>query len=273
MGRNLRRVLLWLLALAVFLVISVTPLWRGGQGLVQPWLRSLLQISHATGTWFSQVWRLSSLRHENEALRHQVAELITRQSTSEAVYGENDALRRLLALPAPIGYDRLAVEVIGQQIDETGVSYLINRGRRDGLARGLAAVAGVAGAPLATAGLVLVGTITDVGEQVASLTLTTASASEVLAMLAPAQTAQTLAVGEYNLAVRLKFLEIDQPVAVGEAVITSNLNTLMPPGLLIGTVITVEKSAGELFQSAVVAPPTPLEQFRFLYVLKPITTP
>ena len=119
----------------------------------------------------------------------------------------------------------------------------------------------------------LVGTITDVGEQVASLTLTTASASEVLAMLAPAQTAQTLAVGEYNLAVRLKFLEIDQPVAVGEAVITSNLNTLMPPGLLIGTVITVEKSAGELFQSAVVAPPTPLEQFRFLYVLKPITTP
>ena len=92
----------------------------------------------------------------------------------------------------------------------------------------------------------------------------------MLAKLAEAPTSQSVAVGEYNLAVRLKYLDIDQRVAVGDAVITSNLNTLIPSGLLVGTVTTVEREEGELFQSAVVAPPSPLEQFRYLYVLKPV---
>lgn len=270
MGRNVRRVLILLLALVVIIVLLVTPVGRIIQDFTQPWLSKIAEISGAGGSWLQRLNRTTQLAEENENLRHQVAELLARQSTTEALQSENKELRNLVDLPIPVSYIPLAVEIIGQQIDETGISYLINRGEQDGLVPGLAAVAGLPNNQQDTSGLVLVGTIKEVGQHVANLTLITASSSEVLAKLATAPTGQSLAVGEYNLAVRLKFLEIDQKVSVGDAVVTSNLNRLIPPGVLIGNVTTVERLEGELFQSAVVSPPVALEQFRFLYILKPI---
>jgi len=273
MGRHVRRLLLWLLALVALVGISLTPLWSGLQQITQPWLVPLVNFSQGVGEWFKNVWQLPSLKKENEILQHEVAELMARQAASSAVYKENEELRGLLALPSVAGFERLSVEVVGQQIDETGTSYIINRGQADGLYPGLAAVAGLPRAEAASAGLVLVGTITQVGARVANLRLITASASEVLAMLAQNPRAQSLAVGEYNLAIRLKYLDIDQSVSVGDAVITSNLSANIPPGLLIGTVTTVERAADQLFQAAIVSPPVPLEQFRFLYILRPLDHP
>lgn len=270
MVRNVRRVIILLLTLAVVLIISISSLWNELEGLTQPWLSPITRASSATGNWFDRFWSLSAVVEENENLKHQVAELVARQSTSDALKSENDELRQLISLPTPVGYERLAVEIIGQQIDESGVSYLINRGQSDGLVVGLAAVAGAPSAGQDTSGLVLVGTIKDVGQHVASLTLITSSSSQVLAKLAQGPAGQSLAIGEYNLAVRLKFLEIDQELSVGDAVVTSNLNSLIPSGILIGTVTALERLEGELFQSAVVSPPAPLEQFRFLYVLRPV---
>jgi len=272
MGSNLRRVFILLLVLVFIFVIILSPLGRTIQNLTQPWLGEVTKVSSGAGNWFQRFRQISQLSEENENLKHQVAELLARQSTTEALQSENTELRSLIDLPAPVGYEPLAVEVIGQQIDETGTSYIINRGQQDGLEVGLAAVAGMANEQSATSSLVLVGTVKQVGEHVANLTLVTASSSEVLAKLADAPTGQSLAVGEYNLAVRLNFLEIDQAISVGDAVVTSNLNRLIPSGILIGNVTAVEKLEGELFQSAVVSPPVVLEQFRFLYILRPVKT-
>ena len=272
MGRNVRRVLFVLLVLVVLVLLSFTSLGRSFQGLIQPWLQPVSKITLSTGNWFDQFWRVSALTRANESLQHQVAELSARQSTAETLYQENAELRRLLALPKIEGYDRLAVEIIGQQVDETGVSYLINRGSNDGLIAGLGAVAGKPGQGQDTSGLILVGTIKNVGSTVSSINLITAGSSQILAKLAQSTAGQSLAVGEYNLAVRLKYLEIDESVNIGEAVVTSSLNRLIPAGILLGTVTALDKQEGELFQSAVVAPPVPLEQFRFLYILKPIAS-
>ncbi|HCM45455.1 MAG: Cell shape-determining protein MreC [Parcubacteria group bacterium GW2011_GWD2_43_10] len=271
MGRNVRRVLIMLLGLVVFFLLSFTPLGHSVQGIIQPVFKPIAQTTRAIGSWLDQFWRISSLTRANESLQHQVAELSARQSTAEALYQENDELRQMLLLPTMTGYDRLAVEIIGQQIDETGTSYLVNRGSNDGLTTGLAAVAGTPGVGQDTSGLILVGTINNVGSTVSNLHLITSGSSKVLAKLAQGLAGQSLAVGEYNLAVRLKFLEIDEQVTIGEAVVTSNLNRLIPAGLLLGTVTAVDKQEGALFQSAVVAPPVPLEQFRFLYILRPVS--
>ncbi|MDP3986377.1 MAG: rod shape-determining protein MreC [Candidatus Veblenbacteria bacterium] len=273
MRRTLRRAIVAVLILTLTIILAVGPLWPPLQNITQPWLAPLTRWASGLGDWTRQVWQVSALGLENESLRHQVAELNARQATAEAVRQENEELRRLASLPVAAGYERVAVEVIGRQEDETGTSYIVNRGRRDGLEVGLALVAGAAEEDSGIAGLLLVGTITEVGEQVARFRLTTSSASRVLVQLAQTVTARSLAVGEYNLAVRLRFLELDQPVAVGDTVVTSNLNQLVPPGLLVGTVTTVERQEYELFQTAVVTPPVPLERFRFLYVLRPLATP
>lgn len=269
MGRNVRRLLISFLVIAVVMIIFVSPLWRSMQHIFQPSLTSFTKVSSSVGKWLNSVRQLPSLYSDNEKLRHEIAELTARQSTSQVVHTENEELKKLISLPIPTNYESVAVEIIGQQIDETGVSYLVNRGTQDGLISGLAAVAGVP-SDSDIGGLVLVGTLTQVGEKVSSLTLITSSNSEVLAKLAQTSEVHSLAKGEYNLAVRLSLLEIDQNVSVGEAVITSNLNTLIPAGLLIGTVTTVERLENQLFQSAVVSPPVALEKFRYLYILKPV---
>lgn len=270
MGRKVRRLLFSLLALAALIIIFFSPLWRYSQAIIQPWLAPFIKVSNSFGVWLGNIWELPVILKENEELRHEIVELSARQSTSQVLNSENEELRQLVSLAAPQGYERVAVEIIGQQIDETGVTYLINRGSQDGLIPGLAAVAGVLGDTNNTSGIVLVGTLVNVGEHVSSLTLITSSKSEVLAQLAQSPEAQSLAKGEYNLAVRLSLVEINQEVSIGDAVITSNLNELIPSGLLIGTVTTVERLENQLFQSAVVSPPVPLEKFRFLFILKPV---
>lgn len=270
MTQNFRRVLLMLIILIVFFVLSFIGLGRKFQGLSQPWLKPIIQLTATIGGRFNQLWQTGQLASDNELLRHEVAELVARQSSADTLRQENSELRQLIALPNVVNYDRLAVEIIGQQVDETGISYLINRGSNDGLEPGLAAVAGLADINADTTELVIVGTIKNVGKSISTLSLITSGNSKILSKIAQGAAGQSLAVGEYNLAVRLKYLSIDENIKIGDAIVTSSLNRLIPAGILLGTVTAIDKKPGELFQSAVVAPPVPPEQFRFLYILKPI---
>lgn len=270
MSRKFKVVLILIISLVLLVIVSFSPLWLWLQGWGQSALLPFGQAGMKIGTWLERYRHIPELLTENEQLKHQVAELSARQSTVEALLKENEELRRLVNLPKTQSYESLAVEVIGQQVDEAGITYLINRGQLDGLSAGLAVVAGQPEANTSSAGLVLVGTIKQVSAHLSSVALVTSNSSKVLAKLAQGNTGQSIAVGEYNLAVRLKYIELDELIKVGDGVVTSNLNRLIPAGLLIGTVTSVEKNEGELFQSAVVAPPIPPEQFRFLYVLKPL---
>lgn len=269
MNRKLRRVLILFLILGGVWLSTLTFLGEQAQKILQPALKQVTAAATSGSRWWQSISQAASYQEENERLRHQVAELSARQATAEALQNENEELRQLVGLATPEGYEHVAVEVIGQQVDESGVSYLLDKGSQDGLEPGLAVAAGLP--PQGSEpGLILVGVTKWVGQKVAGFNLITNGSTQVLAKLSASSTGQALATGEYNLAVRLKFIEVDQTVEVGDAVVTSNLNNLIPAGLLIGYVTAVDKPEGELFQSAVVVPPVSLEQFRFLYVLKPL---
>jgi rod shape-determining protein MreC len=208
------------------------------------------------------------LARENEDLRRELATRLAQGAELDSVVRENQELRALNLIPPSAGFKSVGLEVVGRIQDEASTSYLVNRGSADGVRPGVAVVAGVIGDHNRTSAL-LVGTITQVASHTARFTLTTSSQSQVLAEVLNTAHSRGAAVGEYNLGLQLKFIPLADDVTVGQAVVTSNLDNLIPPGLLVGTVTNVEKHEGDFFLSATVAPPVNVDHFRFLEVLLP----
>jgi len=266
-----RRVILGSAIVVLVVLLVVTSLWTRAQGPVQlftvPVTRTLNSWSLSLGALFNG----PQLQRENNELRQRLAQLKAYESERDTLHLENEHLRNLTEVPLPSGWQPLGVEVIGRQQDETGTNYIINRGATSGLIPGLALVAGISASANTKSRLtaVMVGIVKSVGREVSIFSSLTSAQSQILAEVVNTSQSQGLAVGEYNLAVRLKFIPLNDELTTGQPVVTSNLASLIPSGLLLGSITAVDRPSGDFFQSAVVATPWPLDKLRFLYVLLP----
>ncbi len=256
------------LVLAVALIVVASPLWRMIQRGTQAALVPVVREFHRAGSYAGSLFRAHTTEQENERLRQELAAWQARNAAYEQLLQENEQLRELSGFQVPSGVDVVGAEVIGQEENETGRKYVVNRGAQDGVRSGLPLVAGLPGAVGSAAAMVLVGTITEVSERTSSFVPTTSPASQVLAQVVNDEHSQGLLRGEFNLGLRLTYLPPNDAVEVGDAVVTGNLDERVPSGILVGSITSVERIEGAFFQSATVVPPVPLERFRFLYILK-----
>lgn len=236
----------------------------GGQGSVIKATKQVYSFSY----WLSALVKGPSLAGENKTLREGLAAFQAKDAQIKVLTEENRRLRELATIPLPQSFTSLGVEVVGAIKDDIGERYLINRGKAHGLMPGMPLVAGInlkSGSP---ASALLVGIIKEVGPETASFTLTTSNATDVLSEIQNSQNSQGLASGEHNLAIRLKYIPLNDVVETGSQVTTSNLNELIPRGLLLGYVSAIDQRVGDFFKSAIVVPPQPLEKLQFLYILK-----
>ena len=268
-----RRLALSAAVAAIMLAFWLTPLWRILSGSFQPLLVPLTGAVHQVALTWGDLLSGPRLAKENESLRQQLSALQSQTAELATLTQQNQELKQLNTVPTNPRFTSLGAEVIGRLQDESGTSYLINRGGRDGLAPGLAVVAGLAdsNASSSTSSALLVGLVREVNQTSATFTLTTSSSSQVLVEVVNANHSRGVAAGEYNLGLELQFVPLGDKLTAGEQVVTSNLDSRVPPGLIIGAITAVEQHEGDFFVTATLAPPQPLERFRFLQVLKPST--
>ncbi len=266
-----RRLLLVAVVLVTAAVVLLTPAWHWLSGGLQPLLTPLTARTHGLALWWGNLTAGPRLAAENESLRQQLAASQSQAAEVASLTQENQALKALSNVPGQARFTSQGAEVIGRLQDERGTTYLINRGARDGLVPGLAVVAGTSptGDGSAQATGLLVGLVRDVVQSSASFSLTTSSSSQVLAEVANSTHSRGVAVGQYNLALQLKFVPLGDNLKEGDQVVTSNLDHLVPTGLLIGTISAVQSQEGDFFTTATVSPPQALERFRFVRVLTP----
>jgi rod shape-determining protein MreC len=173
--------------------------------------------------------RLSSLRTENARLRDRVSELEAEGRRFPEVLREN---RRLLALVGARDWgagSRVGARVIGADLSNHEWSVLIDRGREDGVADGMAVVSpeGLVGRVVLAAG----------------------AYAKVLLLVDPQHSvgARLTATGETGVLggggsgdLRLNLVDAEAPVEVGEIIVTSGYDRgLYPPGVPIGRVTQV----------------------------------
>jgi rod shape-determining protein MreC len=202
---------------------------RIGDALV-PALGALMQPISASRRVVEQVGELVALRAENERLREQNRRLLEWQSAARQLSLENAALRQLLSMP--VAPER-PTAVSGRVIADTGGPFvhtvLLDVGTEHGVARGMAAVNERG----------LVGRVIEAGRRSSRVLLLTDFNSRVPVMVEPSRD-QAILAGNNTGRPALVFLPLSPRLSVGDRVVTSGRGGVLPPGLEVGTVRSID---------------------------------
>jgi rod shape-determining protein MreC len=171
---------------------------------------------------------LIDLRAENERLRQENAALLKWHQAAQRLDAENRSLRSLLNyVPEPA-----ARFVTARVVADPGGAFVrtvvVTAGRRDGVRRGQAAIAGRG----------LVGRVVEVGEWSARVLLITDLNARVPVVVGPSRQRAVLG-GDNRDQPQLMYMPPEAPVSVGDRVVTSGDGGMIPAGLPVGVVASV----------------------------------
>jgi rod shape-determining protein MreC len=220
--------------------------------VLAPALGAMMQPIDSTRRVVEQVGELVALRAENARLREQNLRLLEWQSAARQLSLENAALRQLLSMPAE---PERPTAVTGRVIADTGGPFvhtvLLDVGTEHGAARGMAAVNERG----------LVGRVIEAGRRSSRVLLLTDFNSRVPVMVEPSRD-QAILAGNNTGHPALVFLPINPRLAVGDPVVTSGRGGVLPPGLEVGRVRSIDDAG------VVVAPLVDFTRLEYLRLLE-----
>lgn len=233
-----------LLTAAIQLFVRPIPA-AGTAEPMRSYASSLFRPVYATVDAFRQgasaVWSryiaLVGLARENEELRREIAALRAKLEEDREAIFENRRLKELLAFSGTFERRTLGARVIGHDASPWFQALFIDAGSERGVAPGMAVVAPGGG----------VGRIYKTYRGFSAVLLLTDGrfAADVVV---ERSRARAVAEGMGNGLSRLKYVSPTQSVAMGDRVLFSGFDGSMPKGILMGTVVGVEKPREGLFQ-------------------------
>jgi len=200
---------------------------------------------------------VAAMQAENKRLQERVIELERQLEEQSEIYAQYVLLSALLDYDrSNPGYRRVAADVISWDISNFNHILTINKGERHGIREGM---------PVETE-RGLVGRIVRVAPYSAQVQLLTDPGSSVNARLG-ASRATGVVQGQLSNTLLMKWIEQDIAISENELVMTSGLGGNLPPDLVIGRVVKIQKSTSELFQTADVRPAVNLEQLEIVQII------
>ena len=249
---------LLVVALVSISLITITVDYReGGEGalsrmgdgaltVIGPIQEAVSKVTHPIGNFFSTLFRLPSIRHENAVLLDRVAALESEISTTRADQARLTELETLLGLQQSLGpkVTTAAAQVIANGVSNFEWTITIDKGSTEGIAENMPVIS--------SAGLV--GHVLRVSMSSSVVQLIIDPDSFVAGRLDVSGQTGLLS-GEGGSDLRMNLVESSVAVAPGERVVTAGYRipgvaqSLYPPNVLIGTVSRVleEESAVEKF--------------------------
>jgi rod shape-determining protein MreC len=216
--------------------------------LLVPPQRTMASIADDVSGLFATFRELGTLRRENEALRELADRLMIENVRLKEAEAENENLRRLLQFARGNPHQEYrAAELIGRVIGRDPSSFLsyltIDVGSEQGIKSGMPVVTDEG----------LVGRIAEVGFTSSKVLLIIDARSSVNALIQRSR-ASGVVEGVLGGGLVMRYISQDQPVSVGDVVLTSGLGGNFPKGLVIGQVVAVHQQDIEMFQQTQVRP-------------------
>ena len=200
---------------------------------------------------------------ENQALQEQVDDLTAQNSQLTQDLDELDRLQELYALDQQYSeYDKVAAEVIAMDDENWFSTFTINRGTDDGIQVDCNVIAGSG----------LVGIVTDVGSNWATVRSIIDDSSNVSAMTMSTSD-RCIVSGDLRLINegKLQFIHLkddDDRIQEGEKIVTSDVSEKFLPGILIGYVSEIEEDPNNLTKTGTLTPVVDFEHIREVLVIK-----
>ncbi len=246
-----RRVLLALCALLLSLVfvlpkqshILLQAIGRPLADLVAIPLEALSTTDRRAGSFWSRYVALRTVQEENEQLRREIEFLRGQVGDLREMAAANQRLTELLQFQAKTPSQTVAARVIGRDATNWYHGVVLDKGEQDGVRTEM-------------------GVITRAGA-VGRVVKTRTSTSVVLLIVDPNNAVTSLIQrtrdegiieGMFGGKARMKYIPLLSTVQVGDPVVTSGLTGGFPKGVPVGTITSIQKDEGGLFQSAEVRP-------------------
>ena len=254
-------------ALAVFLMAADTR-WRMTLPLRSAVATALLPLQQAlqvpvalVENGMSYLQGIKDAQSREAAARAQLARQSERAARTELLAAENERLRALLDLQPALQVRSVAAEMLYEAGDPYARKIFINRGARQGI---------VAGAPVVNEAGVL-GQVTEVYPLSAVVTLLTDRDAAIPVLNTRTQQRGAAFGGaEGGTALELRFVAANADVQAGDALTTSGVDGVYPPGLPVAKVARVERRSDAGFARILLLPMVPMDNLRHMLVLEPL---
>jgi rod shape-determining protein MreC len=206
--------------------------------LMSPVQYALTHAGESIADLFGSLRNVARVREENEALLEQVRALRTQLQIAREAQIENEVLRGQLGFAqANPSYEVLPAGIIGRDPSNLSHSLTIDRGLEDGIRVGMPVIT--------SAGLV--GRIADAHRTSSRVLLVSDVSSSVSAMIQRTR-ATGVVQGQVDGNPDMLFVPQDEPVQVGDVVLTAGMGRTFPRRLVIGYVVSAQTSDIELYQ-------------------------
>ncbi len=226
---------------------------------VSPASSSLTYLGNKVGAGVGTVGQLFTLEQQNVQLKQKLLLYNSMKLELSELAQENSQLRGMLDLrQKAAGWKLVTATVISRNPDSWFDTVVINRGTRSGVSPGMAVIVpqGVVGrvisaSPVSATVMLILDPSSGVGAQ------------DVRSQSAGIINGRDPITGQLNL----QLFSHNPDILPGDAVVTSSYSEYYPPGLLIGQVVRVTKTAYGLTENAVVAPSVNFNQLENVMVV------
>ena len=208
-------------------------------------VQSVLTTSTSSiGDLVSNYFFLINVKKENKELSKRLQSLRSRNARLQEARHENKRLKRLLRMKDQFNLSEQAANIIGSDPNHWTREIVLDRGSETDIAIGSAVVSDGG----------VVGQIVSVGLGASKALLMTDTTRGVDAVIQGTR-ARGIVEGDGHLAARWRFVLAEEPVKVGDKLVTSGLDGVFPAGLPVGTISDViDQGEGLLFQEVIVSP-------------------
>lgn len=240
------------------------PLKTVADAVFGPMQRGLNHIGVSLSDRAKELKSLRDVMAENEALKAQISELTTENSTLRLEQYELENLRKLYDLDQKYpSYEKTAARVIAKDAGNWFDTFIIDKGSDDGIEERMNVIAGGG----------LVGIVTSVGKNSATVTTIINDTTNLGGMMISTSdycivrgSLKTMTDDKVITFDSLK--DYDNKITEGEQVVTSNISDKYLEGILIGYVTTISTDSNNLTKSGTLTPVVDFEHLQEVLVIK-----
>jgi rod shape-determining protein MreC len=205
--------------------------------------------------WSRYLWLIDTEK-ENLRLQQENRRLKGELAAVEEIRLSNQRLRRLLEFREHTGLPAIPARIIAVDASSWFRTVIIDKGQHDGLAEGMPVVVAEG----------VVGRIIKCAARQSRVMLIT-DASSAVAALVQRTRARAICRGEGD-GLSLEFLQQQEEIVAGDAIITSGTGGIFPKGLVLGRATDISRSGYSLFQTVRVRPAVDFSRLEEVLVLQ-----
>lgn len=230
----------------------------GPVGWVLSWpIRIVASVQGGVGDTWNRYVDLQEVEAENRQLRKELELLQGQNGQLREAASATDRLTALLEFKAQALPAMVAAQVIGRDTGNWYRTILLNKGSADGIQADMGVVtsAGVVGRVVKTT-------------MATAVVLLVSDPNNAIAGLIQRTRDEGIVEGTVPGLARLKYIPLLSNVRTGDRVVTSGLVGGFPRGLALGTITTIGKEEGALFQSAELRPEVDVNRVEEVLVIQ-----